>query len=60
MFFLAVWFQRERGEALLSVAIMRHILRSMVKSKAENDMVAEFFRTGIEDFCLYGDEELAS
>jgi hypothetical protein len=60
MFFLAVWFQRERGEALLSVAIMRHILRSMVKSKAENDMVAEFFRTVIEDFCLYGDEELAS
>jgi hypothetical protein len=35
MFFLAIWFQRERCEALLSVAIMRHVLRSMVKSENE-------------------------
>jgi hypothetical protein len=41
MFFLTVWFQRELGEALLSVAIMSHVLRFMVKSEAENDMEAE-------------------
>jgi hypothetical protein len=35
-------------------------LRSMVKSEAENDMVAKFLRTGIRDSSLYGDDELAS
>jgi hypothetical protein len=59
MFFLAVWFQRERGETLLPVAIMRHILRSMVKSEAENDMKVEFLSTSIEGSSLCDDEELA-
>jgi hypothetical protein len=38
IFFLTVWFQRKRGEALLYVAIMGQVLRSMVKSDEENDM----------------------
>jgi hypothetical protein len=42
MFFLAIWFQRERGEALLSVTIMGHILWSIVKAEAENDMEQSF------------------
>jgi hypothetical protein len=33
IFFLTVWFQRERAEALLSVSIMRHVLRSMLMSE---------------------------
>jgi hypothetical protein len=41
--FFTVWFQRECGKALLSVAIMGHVLRSMVKSVAENDMETRFF-----------------
>jgi hypothetical protein len=40
MFFLAIWFQTERDEALLSVAIMGHVLRYMVKSEAQNDIEA--------------------
>jgi hypothetical protein len=59
-FFLAVWFQRERGEALLSVIIMEHVLQSMVKSGAENSVEAEFLRTGIKGSSLCGDEELPS
>jgi hypothetical protein len=59
MIFLAVEFQRERGEALLSVAIMGHVLRSMVKSGAENDMEAEFLMTSNDGLSLCGDEELA-
>jgi hypothetical protein len=59
MFFLAVLFQRECGEALLSVAIMGHILRYMVKSGAKNKMEAKFLRTSIGCFSLFGDEELA-
>jgi hypothetical protein len=35
-------FERKRGEALLSVAIMGHVLRSMVKSEAENDIESGF------------------
>jgi hypothetical protein len=42
MFFLAVWFQQERGEALQDVAIMRHVFISMVKLAAKNDMEAKF------------------
>jgi hypothetical protein len=45
MFFLAVWFQRERGEALLSVSIIRLVLQSMVKLETENDMEAKLSRT---------------
>jgi hypothetical protein len=45
MFLLTVRFQRERCEALLSIAIMGHVLRSMLKSELENDMEAEFLRT---------------
>ena len=41
VFILAVWFQRERVKALLCVTIMRLVLRSMMKSEAENDMEAE-------------------
>jgi hypothetical protein len=33
MFFLTVWFHRERGEALLSVFIMGHVLRFMLMSE---------------------------
>jgi hypothetical protein len=47
MFLLTVWSQSERGEALLllSVAIMGHVVWSMVKSEAENDMEAKFLMT---------------
>jgi hypothetical protein len=42
MFFLTVW-SRGSVAKLLSVAIMRHVfLRSIVKSKIENDTEAEF------------------
>jgi hypothetical protein len=59
MFFLTVWFQREHGEDLLFFAIMEHVLRSMVKSEAENDMEAEFMMTSNGGSNLCGDEELA-
>jgi hypothetical protein len=59
IFFLTVWFQRERGEALLSVATVGHVLRSMVKLEAENDMEAEFPMTSNRDSSLCDDEELA-
>jgi hypothetical protein len=58
MFLLTVWFQRERCEALLSVTIMGHVIRSMLKSEAENDMEAEFVRTS-GGLTLCGGEELA-
>jgi hypothetical protein len=51
---------RECGEALLSVTIMEHILRSMVKSEVEIGMKAEFLRTDIRGSSLCSDEELAS
>lgn len=41
VFFLTIWFQRERCEALQSVAIVGHVFSSMVKSVAENGMEAE-------------------
>jgi hypothetical protein len=44
VFTLAVRFQ-ERGEALISVSIMRHVLRSMVKSEPENGMETKFLMT---------------
>jgi hypothetical protein len=43
VFFLTVWFQRERGEALLSVAIKWHVLRSMMKSEAESLLYVRVF-----------------
>jgi hypothetical protein len=46
--FLAVWFQRERGKVLLSVAFMWHVLRSMVMSAEEIGMEAELLRTQSE------------
>jgi hypothetical protein len=58
MFFLTVWFQREHAEALLSVAIMVHVLLSMVKSDADNDMEIEFLMTSNSGSSLRGDEEL--
>jgi hypothetical protein len=48
-YFLTIW----------SVVIMRHVLRSMVKSEAKNDMAAKFFRTSNGGSGLYGNEELA-
>jgi hypothetical protein len=45
VFTLAVWFEREHGKSLLSIAMKKHVLRSMVKSEAENDMEAEFLMT---------------
>jgi hypothetical protein len=44
-FFLTFWFQRKRYEALLCVAILKHLLLSVVKLEVENDMEAEFLRT---------------
>jgi hypothetical protein len=58
MFFLTVWFQREHDEALLSVAIMVHVLLPMVKSDAHNDMEIEFSMTSNGGSSLRGDEEL--
>jgi hypothetical protein len=45
MFFLTIWFQRKRGEALLFIAIMGHDFCSMVKSEAENDIDPKFLMT---------------
>jgi hypothetical protein len=59
MFFLTVWFQRERDEALLSVAIMGHVLRSMVKLEAENDRTTKILRTSVQGSSLCGDVVLA-
>jgi hypothetical protein len=59
MFFMGVWFQRERVDALLSVAIMGYVLWSMVKLGTESGMKAEFLRTHIEGLSLCCDEELA-
>jgi hypothetical protein len=57
--FLTIWFRWERGEALFSVAIMGHVLRSTVKSDAENDMETEFLMTSNGGSSLRGDEEHA-
>jgi hypothetical protein len=43
-------------EALLFVAIVEQVLRFMVKSEAENNMVAEFFWTSNSGASLCGDE----
>jgi hypothetical protein len=59
VFFLTIWFQRERGEALLSVAILRLVLRSMLKSEVKNYIKAESLRTSSGDSSLCGDEDLA-
>jgi hypothetical protein len=60
MFFLTVWFQRECDEAHLSVANMGHVLWSMMKSDAENDMEIKFLMTGSGGgLCLRSDEGLA-
>jgi hypothetical protein len=54
MFFVTVRFQREHGEALLSVAIMGHVLQSMVKPEAENDIEAEFVMPSKDGSSLRG------
>jgi hypothetical protein len=54
IFFLTVWFQRERDEALLSVAIMGYVLRSMVKLEAENDRTTKILRTSVQGSSLCG------
>jgi hypothetical protein len=56
---MTVWFQSERDAALLSLAIMEHVLRSMVKTEAENDIEAEFLMTSNGGSSLFGNEELA-
>jgi hypothetical protein len=43
----------------LSVAIIGHILRSMVKSDVENDMETEFLVTSGAGSSLRGDDELS-
>jgi hypothetical protein len=43
VFFLTVWFQRERCEALQSIAVVGHVFSSMVKSVAENGMETEIW-----------------
>jgi hypothetical protein len=45
-FYLTVWFQRERCEALLAVTIMRHGSRSMVKSASGECHGSQDLRTG--------------
>jgi hypothetical protein len=57
--FSDIWFQWESGEAILSVSIMGHVSRSMVKSDTENDMETEFLMTNNGCSSLRGDEELA-
>jgi hypothetical protein len=52
MYFLTIWFQRERDEALLSVAIIGHVLWSMVKSDTGNGMEAEFLMTSDAARCV--------
>jgi hypothetical protein len=52
-------FQREHGETLLSVAIMGHVFRYMIKSEAKNDMEAEFLMASNGGPSLCGDEEIA-
>jgi hypothetical protein len=59
IFFLTVYFQRERGEALLPVIIMGRILRFMVKLEVQNDKAAEFLRTSIRGSFLFADDVLA-
>jgi hypothetical protein len=58
-FFLIVWFKRECDEALLSVAIMGHVLRSMVKLEAENGRKDEFLITSNNALSLCGNMELS-
>jgi hypothetical protein len=55
-FFQLFVFRRERREALLSVAIMRHC--SIVKSEAENVMCRDK-KNSNDDSNLCGGEELA-
>jgi hypothetical protein len=43
---------------MLSIDIIGHVLRSMVKSEAENDRKTEFLRTSIRGSSLCGDKEL--
>jgi hypothetical protein len=50
--FFPYCFRRERGEVLLSFAIMGHIFRCMVKSNMENDMEVEFLMTSNDDLSL--------
>jgi hypothetical protein len=60
MFLLTVLFgfRGGCGEALLFVAIMRHVLQPMVKLEAENDMKTDFLKTENGDLSICGDEEL--
>jgi hypothetical protein len=44
---------------LLSVAILGHVLRSVVKSEVEDDMEAEFLMISNGVSSLYRNEELA-
>jgi hypothetical protein len=53
--FFTLWFQRECGKDLLSIAIMGHVF----EVRGENDMQAEFPMINNGGLSLCGDEELA-
>jgi hypothetical protein len=57
-FYWQFGFRGKRDKAMLSIDIIGHVLRSMVKSEAENDRKTEFLRTSIRGSSLCGDKEL--
>jgi hypothetical protein len=57
-FYWPFGFRGKRDKAMLSIDIIGHVLRSMVKSEAENDRKTEFLRTSIRGSSLCGDKEL--
>jgi hypothetical protein len=59
-FYLTIWFQRERCEALLAVTIMRRDSRSMVKKSSGECHGCRVLKNCIGGLSLCGKEELAS
>jgi hypothetical protein len=59
-FYLTVWFQRERCEALLTVSTCDVISRSMVKSTSRECHGCRVLENCIGGLSLYTKEELAS
>jgi hypothetical protein len=58
-FFLTVWFQRERCEALLDVAIIGHAFSLMVRSAGGEYHRSRDMGTINDDWTLRTDVELA-
>jgi hypothetical protein len=56
MFFLTVWFQRERCEALLALTIMGHAFSPMVKSSGGERCASRDVGTSNDDLTFCGDE----